>query len=281
VRIFPYSPERARLRRLEQRGFEFPAPAGVFLLTLLATFSFADTDLHSPPPLSTDVIVQRLMAANAQRSQTLRGYRGKRVYHLDYHGLFGSHDATMQVEAVYIAPNRKDFKVVSESGSKVMINHVLLKLLNSEQDAQEEQNRQELEISPRNYNFALAGTEHTPSGDFYILAVSPRGKSKYLYHGKLWVDAKDFAVARMQGEPAKNPSLWVSHTQIEYRWDKIGDFWLPIHNESETQVRMGGKAVLTIDYSDYQITGVNRSNAHGPTENSTLPNPAAVSADPH
>ena len=253
----------------------------MFLLAILATVSLADADLHSPPQLSSDAIVQRLMAANAQRSQTLRGYRGKRVYHLDYHGIFGSHDAGMQVEATYTAPDRKDFKVLSQTGSKLLINHVLLKLLSSEQEAQEEQNRKELEISPKNYDFALAGTEHTPGGDFYVLAVSPKNKSKYLYHGKLWVDARDFAVVRMQGEPAKNPSLWVSHTQIEYRWARIGGFWLPVHNQSETQVRMGGKAVLTIDYSDYQITGVNRSNSRAPGENSTLPDPSAVSADPH
>ncbi len=251
------------------------------LLTVLVTFSVADSDLHSPPLLSTDVIVQRLMAANAQRSQALRGYSGKRVYHLDYHGIFGSHDAGMQVEAIYTAPDRKEFKVLSESGSKLLINHVLLKLLSSEQEAQEEQNRKELEISPRNYDFSLVGTEHTPTRDFYVLAVSPKGPSKYLYRGKMWVDAKDFAVARMQGEPARNPSFWVSHTEVEYRWGKIGEFWLPLYNQSETQVRMGGKAVLTIDYTDYQITGVSQVGQHSPGETSTLPNPAAVSADPH
>jgi hypothetical protein len=281
LRTFSYAFELPRLLRFEQRGCDLPVQASVLLLVMLGTFTFADTDLHSSPPLSTEVIVQRLMAANAQRSQMLRGYRGKRVYHLDYRGTFGSHDATMQVEAIYTAPNRKDFKVISETGSKLLISHVLLKLLSSEQEAQEEQTRKELEISPKNYDFVLAGTEHTSSGDFYILAVSPKGKSKYLYRGKFWVDARDFAIARMQGEPAQNPSLWVSHTQIEYRWSKVAGFWLPVHNQSETQVRMGGKAVLTIDYSDYQVTGVTRSDSHGAGENSTLPDPAAVSADPH
>ena len=266
---------------LEHRGYALPVQASVFLLTMLTAFRFAQADVQSPPLLSTDVIVQRLMAANLQRSQMLHGYRGQRVYHVDYHGLFGSHDATMQVEAVYTAPNRKDFKVVSQSGSKILINHVLMKLLSSEQEAQEEHNRKELEISPKNYDFTLAGTEHTPGGDFYVLVANPKGKSKYLYRGRLWVDARDFAIARLQGEPAKNPSLWVSRTQIEYRWAKIGAFWLPAHNQSETQVRMGGKAVLTIDYSDYQITGMTRSNPHGPGETSTLPDPSAVSADPH
>jgi hypothetical protein len=281
LRISLYSSEVLRSSNLQRRSFDFPSHAGVFLLTLIATVSLAEADVHSPPQLSTDVIVQKLMAANAERSQSLRGYRGKRIYHLDYRGIFGSHDAGLQVEATYNAPDHKDFKVISESGSKILINHVLLKLLSSEQEAQEEQNRKELEISPRNYDFALAGTEHTPQGDFYVLSVSPKGKSKYLYRGKLWVDAKDFAVARMQGEPAKNPSYWVSHTQIEYRWAKIGGFWLPAHNTSETEVRMGGKAVLTIDYSDYQVTGVNRSSARAAGENSTLPDPAAVTPDPH
>jgi hypothetical protein len=220
------------------------------------------------------------MAANIQRSRALRGYRGTRTYHLSYHGLFGSHDAGMQVEAIYTAPNRKDFEVTSQSGSKLLFNRVLLKLLSSEQDAQKEQNRAELEISPKNYDFALAATEHTPGGDFYVLEVSPKGKSKYLYRGKLWIDARDFAVARMQGEPAKNPSLWVSHTQIEYRWANISGFWLPVHNESVTQVRMGGKAVLTIEYTDYQVTTANRVSPRGPGENSTLPDPSTVSADP-
>jgi hypothetical protein len=281
LRIFPYSSEVPRLRRIEQRGCGFPAQASVLLLTVLATFSLAESDLHSPPLLSSDVIVQRLMAANAQRSQALRAYSGKRVYHLDYHGIFGSHDAGMQVEATYSAPDRKEFKILSESGSKLLINHVLLKLLSSEQEAQQEKYRKELEISPTNYDFSMVGTEHTPGEDFYVLAVRPKGPSRYLYRGKMWVDAKDFAVARMQGEPARNPSLWVSHTEVEYRWGKIGEFWLPVYNQSETQVRMGGKAVLTIDYSDYQVTGANRAGPRSPSETSTLPNPAAVSADPH
>jgi len=255
--------------------------ASVFLLTMLATFSRADADVHSPPLLSLDAIVQKLMAANAQRSQALRGYRGTRTYHLEYHGLWGSHEAEMHVEAIYTAPERKDFKVLSQSGSKLLVKRVLLRLLSSEQEAQREQNRRELEISPENYDFALAGTEHTAGGDFYVLQVEPKGKSKYLYRGKLWVDARDFAVARMQGEPARNPSLWVSHTQIEYRWARIAGFWLPVHNESVTQVRMGGKAILTIEYTNYQVTGADRANPRGPGENSTLPDPSAVSADPH
>jgi outer membrane lipoprotein-sorting protein len=270
------------LQHIEQHGCDYSIRAAAFLLTLilLTTVSLADSGLSTPVVLSTDVIVQRLMAANARRSEALRGYHGKRNYRLQYHGILGSHDSAMEVEVTYTAPDRKEFKVLSQSGSKLLFNRVLFRLLSSEQDAQKTQNRTALEMSPKNYDFTLAGTEHSAAGDYYVLEANPKGKSPYLYRGKLWVDARDFAVARMQGEPAKNPSFWISHTQIEYRWAKIGDFWLPLHNQSETQVRMGGKAVLTIDYTDYQITGSNGNYASGSSGNPSMPDPSST-VDPH
>src|SRR5262249_33106113 len=138
----------------------------------------------------------------------------------------------MQVEATYFAPNEKKFKIVSENGSKLLIRRVLLKLLQSEHDAQEEQNRKALEISPANYTFTLESIQHTPSGDFYILNVQPKSKSKFVYKGKIWLDAADFALARMDGVPATNPSFWVSHVEVQYQWARIEGFWLPIHNHS-------------------------------------------------
>jgi outer membrane lipoprotein-sorting protein len=243
--------------------------------------SSSEADAPAPLALSTEAIVQNLMAANARRAASLRGYRGKRVYKLDYHGVFGG-SAGMQVEATYRAPNQKDFKVVSETGSKLLIRHVLEKLLLSEHDAQEEKSRRDLEITPANYQFHLAGTEHTPEGDFYVLEVKPRSKSKFVYQGKIWVDARDFAMARMEGSPAVNPSFWVSHIDIQYQWAKVDGFWLPIHNHSVTNVRLGGRAVLDIDYSGYQTTRDPMTDVPSPSDKGpTLPDPSSVTVQPH
>jgi hypothetical protein len=38
------------------------------------------------------------------------------------------------------------------------------------------------------------------------------------------------------------------------RYQKIGEFWLPLKNESITHVRIFGKNILTIDYDQYEIT---------------------------
>ena len=264
------------------RPCEISIRVSLAVVTVLNGFSLAEADVRSPRPFSADAIVQKLMAANALRAEALQGYRGKRVYRLQYKGLFGSHNASMVVEATYTAPDKKEFRILSESGSHLLINRVLVRLLASESEAQEEQNRKALEITPENYDFSLDEIEHTAKDDFYVLNVKPKGKSRYLYRGKIWVDAHDFAVVRMKGEPEKNPSIWVTRTEIQYQWANKDGFWLPAHNESMTLVRMGGKAFLTIDYSDYQIT-VNRAAVwqHPASHGQAMPDPSTVTADPH
>jgi hypothetical protein len=232
---------------------------------------------------SADLIVHKMMVANAQRSELLHAFTGKRSYRVEYHGFPGGREAEMQVEATYVSPDQKSFRIISESGSKILINHVLMKLLESEKDYLQESNRRASELSPRNYKFSFAGIDHGADGDCYVLSVTPLEKTTFLYRGKIWVDTHDYAVARIEGEPAKNPSMWISHTEINHRYKKFGEFWLPVSNESVTQVRLGGKAVLTIDYSDYQISTANRSAgaAQGTDNAPVLPSPNSVTADPH
>jgi outer membrane lipoprotein-sorting protein len=258
------------------------AAVAVSIALLLAVLSLghAGDGVSAQPAPSTDLVVQNLMAANARRAAALRGYRSKRVYNLEYSGLFGGH-AEMQVEATYRAPNNKEFKVISESGSKLLIRQVLQKLLQSESEAQEERNRKALEISPANYIFKLENTEHSVDGDFYVLSVKPRSKSKYVYNGRIWVDARDYAIARMEGSPASNPSFWVKNIQVQYQWAKISGFWLPVHNYSVTSVRLGGRAVLNISYSDYQVSAGSQAPAKTADKNPVLPDPSTLTLQPH
>ena len=87
-----------------------------------------------------------------------------------------------------------------------------------------------------------------------MLNLLPKTKNKYLYRGKIWVDAKDFAVVRIEGEPARNPSFWIKKTEVRHSYVKVNDFWLPAENHTESVIRLGGKAILSIEYKDYKIT---------------------------
>jgi len=227
-----------------------------------------------PPVLPANVIVDKLIAASARRSALLRGYRGTRFYHLQYHGLLGTRDASMQVLTTYTAPDQRNFSIVSETGSKLLLNRVLMKALESEKEAF--QNQKQIELSPANYQFDLLGTDRTTGENpCYVLGVKPRKDNKFLYHGKIWVDAQDFAVVRMQGQPAKSPSFWIKDTDIESSWERVGEFWLIRQNRSVSHIRMGGMATLTIDYNDYQITGVG-GGSQGRSQSPSLPDPSSV-----
>jgi outer membrane lipoprotein-sorting protein len=80
-------------------------------------------------------------------------------------------------------------------------------LLQSEKEALTEENQARVTLNNENYRFALTGYESMPTGPCYILSVQPRTNNKLLYRGRIWVDAEDFAVVRIEAVAAKNPSF--------------------------------------------------------------------------
>ena len=208
------------------------------------------------PALTTEQIVSKLVQSNLSRAQRLAAYRGTRTYHLEYQGFPGPRSAEMVVDVRYESPGTKDFAIRSETGSKLLIERVFKKLLQSEKEALTEENATRVALNRDNYKFAQVGYESTSAGALYVLSVEPRTNSKFLYRGRIWVDAQDFAVVRLQGKPARNPSFWTKDTQIEQTYAKVSEFWFPVSNRSTTSSRLGGHAYLTIDYKDYRTTAV-------------------------
>jgi len=126
-------------------------------------------------------------------------------------------------------------------------------LLESEQEAASREQQNRTALTDSNYEFELAGREMLEGRAAYLLRVSPKVDSKFLYRGKVWVDASDFAVMKIEAEPAKRPSIWISKIKIHHAYTKVGDFWLPAENRSTTDVRLGGVATLTIQYTHYLV----------------------------
>ena len=204
--------------------------------------------------LTAAQVSRQLAAKNAERAEHLRSFESRRQYALDYTGFPSSRSAEMQVKVAYRAPGTKDFTVLAESGSKLILNRVFRKLLESEQESSgDEKSRNAVALTPENYQFVLQGCSADAGRDLYVLEVEPRRETKFLYRGTIWVDAEDFAVTRIDAEPAKNPSFWTKKSQIHHQYQKIGEFYLPVLNQTTTEVRLGGKAVLTIRYQDYKL----------------------------
>ena len=206
-------------------------------------------------PLTADEVMQRVVAMNDGRAKALESYSSVRSYRLECHCL--SHkEADMTVRVEYRAPDKKTFTIVSENGSGSVRNKVFKKLLEAEQESMREENQQRSAISPENYTFELVDYGKTEASEFYLLNAEPKAKNKFLFRGKIWVDGTEFAITRVEGQPAVNPSWWTLRTDFKRSYRKVGEFWLPASNESQTKVRVFGTADLCIEYGQYEITRV-------------------------
>jgi hypothetical protein len=235
--------------------------AGIVLILAAGVIRAEKGDSLPPAILNAAQIVDQMQLHNQARNEELKDYKSLRHYTVDYHGFSTSIAAAMDVEVAYDAASGKSFRVVSESGSKFLCDKVLKRAVDSEEEASRD--KSSTALTAANYAFQLLGSENVRGRPAYILDVKPIAASKFLYRGKIWVDAVDFAVAKIEAEPAKNPSVWISRTEINFTSAKTGDFWLPEQNRSETKVRIGGSAVLTIVYGPYQISPVAIASAAG------------------
>ena len=225
--------------------------AASVILLLLSVPRLPAAQTHE---LTGQEVVKNLIRMNLERAKALAGYEDTRLYKIQYQGFPGARSAEMLVYVKYKAPATKEFTIRSATGSKLLIDRVLNRLLDSEKEALMPENQSRVALNNDNYTFALLGHEKTPAGSYYILSVEPRTKEKLLYRGKIWVDATDFAVVRIEASPAKNPSFWTKETKIEHTYAKVDNFWLPKSNASATSTRLGGHAYLTIEYNDYKVT---------------------------
>lgn len=239
-----------------------------------AQSSIPPTNVESP--LNLTQILDNMVQKNAERADALQKYQSKRFYTLDYAGFPAAFHAEMVVEMTYEAPATKQFKIISQSGPQWIIDKILKRLLDTEKESMTDENRARDALNSRNYDFSGLEREDAPDNCSYVVTVQPKIASKLLYRGRIWVDRKDFAVCRIEAEPAKNPSFWIKKTQIHHSYLKVDDFWLPSKNESVSTIRGGGRAVLTIQYQDYEILA-----SRGPKDTDAGPSSSSSSRINH
>jgi hypothetical protein len=224
-----------------------PIVFSVLFLVLTASASRAD---DSNPFPSGAVVAARMMERDAQRQALVAGYQGMRRYILD-NELTHKH-AEILVHIDCGADGIKHFEPVSQSGWKGAYKHVVSKMLESEAEASHPDVRSRIRLSPDNYEFHTLRTALLDDRMDYLLEVVPRRREERLFEGRVWIDAQDYAVARIEGEPAKNPSFWIRGVHFVHTYQKSGPIWFPVTTESVNEVRIFGATTLTINYFDYK-----------------------------
>jgi len=216
--------------------------------------------------LSGDQVMAMVFAQDTMRDSKGGGYSGRREYVLDNQKW--NKRAEMQVRVLCSSDGTKHFEVLSEDGWKAANKHVLHQMLKSESETSQPTTRPMTRMVPQNYEFRLIGSEYLQGRPAYLIEAVPKRSDKYLFRGRIWVDAEDFAVARVEGQPAKNPSFWTRSVHFVQQYQKSGPFWYPALTTSVTEAHIFGTTDVTIRYLDYApISNSARSYAGpAPTE---------------
>src|SRR6202040_4292424 len=167
--------------------------------------------------------------------------------------------AEMLVTVKCLDNGSKQFETVSATGWGAARSHVFPRLLESESDASLPGAQERSRITPQNYSFEMIGKDSLNQRPAYVIAIAPKTQNKYLVQGKIWVDADEFAIVRIEGKPAKNPSFWIKSVHFVHNYQKSGPYWLPVSDHSVSDARILGATELTIEYFDYAPNGATLS----------------------
>jgi hypothetical protein len=218
------------------------------LAIVLSAMTIASAQTSDPLPSAGDV-VGKMMQLDAQRQSALAGYTAMRRYL----AVNKKRRAEMLVRVSCDSTGAKQFNILSEEGSGSIRKHVFHKLLSEETEASRHGTRNSSRLTPSNYDFQILARESLETGPAYVLAVSPKTANKYLIAGKIWIDANDYSIVRIEGQPARNPSFWVRSVHFVHTYQKVGEFWFASSTHTKSEIRIFGDSELTIENSNYTL----------------------------
>jgi hypothetical protein len=211
----------------------------------------AQTQTVSEPALDGPAILARLERESLARDSRLGSYKSTR--HYSVHSKTHESVSEMVVAMQFVAPSTWTFTTTSNHGVGWIHRRVFSGLMDAERTASGPE-RSTSAINPDNYDARLIRSEQRLGRDCYVVALQPKHGGKYLFKGNAWIDKEDFAVVRLEGEPAQSPSFWVVRAPFVREFQRIEGFWFPSADETHSHIRFAGEYVLRIQYGDYHIT---------------------------
>ena len=242
------------------------------------TQEIVSSNYGAPDGLTGDDVIAKMLERNRFRNEQLQRYLAVRTYEI--RNAEGKLAAQALVQVEYRAPDKKTFNKTSEKGSGIVRHLVFDRLIQSESETSSGQEHHDSAITRANYTFALAGEEDLGPDHCFVLEATPKRKEKYLFEGKIWIDADDFAVVKIAGHPAKKPSFWINRAEFVRQYQRIAGFWLPFRDETVVEVKMYGKKVFTIDHQQYVINAGSPLPGWGGDTGGSLPVAASSTLRP-
>ena len=150
------------------------------------------------------------------------------------------------------ALGRITYQVLGFEGDHTVQKEVIARYIEAEIDAQRDQ-AAAMAVTPTNYKFHYKSRGELDGREAYIFEVTPRKKRDGLFRGQLWIDAATYLKVQETGYLVKNRSMFLKRVEFTRRYEIRDGISVPRRTESVADVRLVGKAELTIDYTNFSV----------------------------
>jgi hypothetical protein len=214
-----------------------------------------------PTPVGTGspdlgVLLQHMENVAHQDPAGSRPYQLTREYKV-FHGDDKQPTSEVMAQIAFVPPDTKSYTITQAKGRSIG-EKIVRQLL--ERETESAKKKRESEISRMNYDFVFLRQENLGAACDYVLRIVPHRKEKYLLRGQIWVDANTFRIRRVEGVPAKGPSIWIKDVHFTLQFAGLNGMWVPVSFDAIATVRFLGQ---------YTLAGLNLPDGTPPSGTST------------
>ena len=147
---------------------------------------------------------------------------------------------------------RITYQVLGFEGDRTVQKEVITRYIQAEIDAQNSASAA-MAVEPDNYKFHYKGRGRVEGRDAFLFQVTPRRKRDGLFRGDVWIDSATFLKVEESGYFVKNRSVFLKRVAFTRKYEIRDGMSVPLRTESVANVRLIGKAELTIDYTNFSV----------------------------
>ena len=210
--------------------------------TLAAVVVAAGGQVWANEAENPDGIVEKYLEATRTQKEAMRGVQMEvsleaRLPRLEKHGRLRALRTISKLGMI-------TYKALGFSGDSMIKNQVIARYLDGESQTRD------IGITRANYKFKYKGQVQRDGRKVYVLQVTPRKKVVGLFRGELWLDAETAMPVREAGQFVKSPSVFLKKIEFVRDYQMQDGVAVPKHVQSTANVRVLGRAELSIDYSN-------------------------------
>jgi len=209
----------------------------VTTLASLSPVASSTAEIKSP---DLNVIVQRVEDVQHQNPAQSQQYEVTREYKV-FRGNEKQPTSEIEAQINFVPPDLKTYKITQVRGNsrgEKMVRELL------DRETESAKKGRGSEINSTNYDFVFLRQENFGIVPEYVLQIAPKRNDKYLLRGQIWVNASTFRIRRIEGVPAKSPSIWLKRIHITLQFAQLKGMWIPASFDAIATVRFLGQYTL-------------------------------------